>query len=50
MKVLVWAREASLARARADGYSAAASKRALFEESDVLTLHMRLVPATRRRT
>jgi D-3-phosphoglycerate dehydrogenase len=47
MKVLVWAREASLARARADGYSAAASKEALFEESDVLSLHMRLVPATR---
>jgi D-3-phosphoglycerate dehydrogenase / 2-oxoglutarate reductase len=47
MEVLVWAREASLARARADGYSAAASKQALFEESDVLTLHMRLVPATR---
>lgn len=47
MKVLVWAREASLARARTDGYSAAASKEALFEESDVLSLHMRLVPATR---
>lgn len=47
MKVLVWAREASLARARADGYSAAASKEALFVESDVLSLHMRLVPATR---
>lgn len=47
MKVLVWAREASLARARADGYSAAASKEALFEGSDVLSLHMRLVPATR---
>lgn len=47
MKVLVWAREVSLARARADGYSAAASREALFEESDVLTLHMRLVPATR---
>src|SRR5689334_13792899 len=47
MSVLVWAREATLAKARADGYATAASKAALFEESDVLSLHMRLVPATR---
>ena len=47
MKVLVWAREASLARARADGYSAAPSKEAFFEESDVITLHLRLIDATR---
>jgi D-3-phosphoglycerate dehydrogenase len=47
MKVLVWARETSLATARADGYAAAASKQALFEESDVLSLHMRLIDATR---
>jgi D-3-phosphoglycerate dehydrogenase / 2-oxoglutarate reductase len=47
MKVLVWAREASLARARADGYAVAQSKYAHFEESDVLSLHMRLVEATR---
>ena len=47
MNVLVWAREATLAQARADGYATAASKAALFEESDVLSLHMRLVPATR---
>ncbi|HWG79893.1 MAG TPA: D-2-hydroxyacid dehydrogenase family protein [Stellaceae bacterium] len=47
MSVLVWAREATLAQARADGYATAASKAALFEESDVLSLHMRLVPATR---
>lgn len=47
MKVLVWAREASLARARADGYSAARSKEALFEESDVISLHLRLIDATR---
>ena len=47
MIVLVWAREASLARARADGYATAGSKAALFEESDVLSLHMRLVAATR---
>jgi D-3-phosphoglycerate dehydrogenase / 2-oxoglutarate reductase len=47
MKVSVWAREASLARARADGYSAAASKEAFFEQCDILSLHMRLVDATR---
>jgi D-3-phosphoglycerate dehydrogenase len=47
MKVLVWAREASLASARADGYSAARSKEAFFEVCDVISLHMRLVDATR---
>jgi D-3-phosphoglycerate dehydrogenase len=47
MKVLVWAREASLATARADGYSAARSKEQFFEECDVLSLHMRLLDATR---
>jgi D-3-phosphoglycerate dehydrogenase len=47
MKVLVWAREASLAIARADGYSAARSKEAFFGECDVISLHMRLVDATR---
>jgi D-3-phosphoglycerate dehydrogenase / 2-oxoglutarate reductase len=47
MRVLVWAREASLARARADGHAVARSKDAFFEECDVLSLHMRLVEATR---
>ncbi|MBI3054728.1 MAG: D-2-hydroxyacid dehydrogenase family protein [Betaproteobacteria bacterium] len=47
MKVRVWAREAGLARARADGYSAARSKEAFFQECDVISLHMRLVDATR---
>jgi len=47
MKVLVWAREASRNRALADGYAASSSKSALFEECDVLSLHMRLVDATR---
>lgn len=47
MKVLVWAREASLARARADGYAAAHSKQAFFEESDVISLHLRLIAETR---
>ena len=47
MKVLVWAREASRARARADGYAVAASKDAFFRECDVITLHLRLTEATR---
>ncbi len=47
MKVLVWAREAALAKARADGYEAASSKESFFEHCDVLSLHMRLVDATR---
>jgi D-3-phosphoglycerate dehydrogenase len=47
MNVLVWAREKALAQARADGYGTADSKDAFFEQCDVLSLHMRLVDATR---
>jgi len=47
MKVLVWGREASRLRAREDGYAAAPSKEAFFEECDVISLHMRLIEATR---
>jgi D-3-phosphoglycerate dehydrogenase len=47
MDVLVWAREATRAQARADGYDTAPSKAAFFEQCDVITLHMRLVDATR---
>jgi D-3-phosphoglycerate dehydrogenase len=47
MHVLVWAREESLARARADGHAVATGKDAFFAECDVISLHMRLVPATR---
>jgi D-3-phosphoglycerate dehydrogenase len=47
MKVLVWAREPAMAKARADGYATAASKADFFEQCDVLSLHMRLVDATR---
>jgi D-3-phosphoglycerate dehydrogenase len=47
MKVLVWAREESLAKAQADGYDAASGREAFFEECDVVSLHMRLVAATR---
>ncbi len=47
MNVLVWAREGSLERARTDGYAVAPSKDAFFSECDVISLHMRLVDATR---
>ena len=47
MKVQVWAREPARRKAEADGYGTARSKEAFFEECDVITLHMRLVEATR---
>jgi len=47
MHVLVWAREASRQRARADGYAVASSQAALYEQSDIVSLHMRLVEETR---
>ena len=47
MNVLVWAREASLQRARSEGYAVAQSKREFFESCDVISLHMRLVTETR---
>jgi D-3-phosphoglycerate dehydrogenase len=47
MNVQVWAREATRARARADGYAVAPSREAFFADCDVITLHMRLVDATR---
>lgn len=47
MKVLIWAREDSLARARTDGYTTAPSKPAFFETCDIVSLHLRLVEATR---
>jgi D-3-phosphoglycerate dehydrogenase len=47
MNVLVWAREPSRHRARDDGYAVAGSKHAFLESCDVVSLHMRLVEATR---
>jgi D-3-phosphoglycerate dehydrogenase len=47
MKVQAWGREASRKKAEADGYTAARSREAFFEECDVISLHMRLVDATR---
>jgi D-3-phosphoglycerate dehydrogenase len=47
MRVLVWGREGTLARARADGFESVDSKSALFGQSDVLSLHLKLVEETR---
>src|SRR6202050_1908094 len=47
MNVVVWARPKTLEAARADGYASARSKAALFADCDVISLHMRLVDATR---
>jgi len=47
MKVLAWGRENSVVKARDDGHAVAPSKEVLFAESDVLSLHVRLVDATR---
>lgn len=47
MNVLVWAREESRKKAREEGYATAQSKAAFFEQCDIITLHMRLVDATR---
>lgn len=47
MKVLVWGREASRARAQTDGYAVGSSQSAFYEECDVVSLHMRLVAETR---
>jgi D-3-phosphoglycerate dehydrogenase / 2-oxoglutarate reductase len=47
MKILVSGRERSLSKAEKMGYAAASSKAQLFEQSDVLTVHMRLNAETR---
>jgi D-3-phosphoglycerate dehydrogenase len=47
MRVLVWGREGSLERARQDGYESASSKAELFQQSDVLSLHIKLNQETR---
>src|ERR1700730_2054337 len=47
MKVKVGAREPAMAKARPEGYETASHKAAFFEQCDVISLHMRLVDATR---
>ncbi|MDP4504171.1 D-2-hydroxyacid dehydrogenase family protein [Nonomuraea turcica] len=46
MELLVWGRQGSLERASAAGLPVAASRQALFEQSDVLSLHLRLSAET----
>ena len=47
MQVQVWGGETSRTAALADGYQAAASREAFFEQADVLSLHLRLHDSTR---
>ena len=47
MEVVWWGSEEGRARAEADGQNVAASRKAFFEESDFVSLHVRLKPATR---
>jgi D-3-phosphoglycerate dehydrogenase / 2-oxoglutarate reductase len=47
MDVWVWAGSGSRERARSDGYTVAPSREAFFSDCDVISLHMRLVDATR---
>jgi D-3-phosphoglycerate dehydrogenase / 2-oxoglutarate reductase len=47
MRVLVWGRAPSRERAMLDGYEVTSSREEMFEESDVLALHLRLCDETR---
>jgi D-3-phosphoglycerate dehydrogenase / 2-oxoglutarate reductase len=47
MRVIVWGSESSRVKAQADGHQPAISREAFFEESDVLSLHLRLTEETR---
>jgi D-3-phosphoglycerate dehydrogenase len=47
MPVMVLARAAAMAQARADGWTTAPNREAFFAECDIVSLHMRLVEATR---
>ena len=47
MNVIAWGRETTLAKALADGVAVASGKEAFLEQSDVVSLHVRLIDATR---
>jgi D-3-phosphoglycerate dehydrogenase len=47
MNVVAWSSPSSLERATHDGVAIAESREALFETSDIVSLHLRLVDATR---
>ena len=47
MNVIVWSRESSRELARVDGYAVAENRESFFHQSDVISLHLRLVDSTR---
>ena len=47
MKVVCWGREASIARAKSEGFDIAASREAFFENADIISLHLPGNKATR---
>ena len=47
MNVVAWGRETTLPKALADGVAVATGKEAFLEQSDVVSLHVRLIDATR---
>jgi D-3-phosphoglycerate dehydrogenase / 2-oxoglutarate reductase len=47
MEVVIWGREPSRVQARDDGWAVAESRAAFFAECDIVSLHLRLVDATR---
>lgn len=47
MNVMVWGRESTIAKARADGYAIADNQEKFFSEPDIVSLHIRLVDETR---
>jgi len=47
MRVMIWSRDQARAQALADGYEIATHREALFDEADVLSIHVRLLPETR---
>jgi D-3-phosphoglycerate dehydrogenase len=47
MPVQVWGRPSTLDKAKADGFEPAKSREAFYEECDVVSLHLRLIPETR---
>lgn len=47
MNVVAWGRPSTLQRAKEDGYTPAASREAFFADSDVVSIHVRLIDATR---
>ncbi len=45
-KPLVWGRESTLEKAKAQGFEVASSREAFFKTCDILTIQLRLIPAT----